>query len=354
MGFKTSKIFIIVGFLAMQLIAAGITDVAGLNMCAKPMKWLGTFSKAPSNTKNGDAYHNSTDNKSYVMDNNKWSVLAEVSVGPQGPQGPKGNQGKQGLTGATGPQGLKGDPGSGTAGTKPGDMQYWDGTQWVMIPVGTPGQVLTLSASSVPRWSAPAGGGITDADGNIYHAVTIGTQTWMVENLKTTRYNDGTPIPLDTNTNTWGYLTTGAYCWYNNDSASNKNTYGALYNWYAVNTGKLAPTGWHVPSDSEWETLGNYLGGDSVAGGPLKESGTAHWLSPNTGATNSSDFSALPGGEHHGNGVFYNVGYDGFWWSSTAYSATGSWARYIICHFAGVYSWYVNNADGFSVRCVKD
>ena len=108
---------------------------------------------------------------------------------------------------------------------------------------------------------------VVDIDGNVYHTVTIGTQVWMVENLKTTKYNDGTAIPLVTDNTAWGALTTPGYCWYNNDSATYKNTYGALYNWYAVNTGKLAPTGWHVPTDSEWTVLTTYLGGQSVAGG---------------------------------------------------------------------------------------
>ena len=108
---------------------------------------------------------------------------------------------------------------------------------------------------------------VVDIDGNVYHTVTIGTQVWMVENLKTTRYNDGTAIPLVTDGTAWAALTTPGYCWYNNDSATYKNTYGALYNWYAVNTGKLAPTGWHVPTDSEWTVLTTYLGGESLQAG---------------------------------------------------------------------------------------
>ena len=263
------------------------------------------------------------------------------------------------MTGATGPQGIKGDPGSGTAGNNPGDMQYWDGTQWVMIPVGTPGQVLTLSTSNVPMWSAPACGGITDADGNIYHAVTIGTQTWMVENLKTTRYNDGSAIPLDTNSSTWGNLTTGAYCWYDNDS-TNKTPYGALYNWFAVNTGKLAPTGWHVPTDSEWTVLTTYVdntyyGGVDSAGGALESAGTTYWLSPNTGATNSSGFSALPGGRrsHFDGGTFNYIGYYGYWWSSMAGGA-GSWFSFIGRMYANMIQNISSNSFGFSVRCVRD
>jgi uncharacterized protein (TIGR02145 family) len=176
----------------------------------------------------------------------------------------------------------------------------------------------------------------------------------MVENLKTTRYNNDTAIPLVTDNITWMNLSTPGYCWYN-DSAIYGNTYGALYNWYTVNTGKLAPTGWHVPSDSEWEVLGNYLGGDSVAGGPLKEASTTHWNSPNTGATNSSGFSALPGGSRASNGTFYGIGNNGYWWSSMAYDAANSWSRGIFYYGANVYRSTNYNSDyGFSVRCVKN
>ena len=154
---------------------------------------------------------------------------------------------------------------------------------------------------------------VVDIDGNVYHTVTIGTQVWMVENLKTTKYNDGTAIPLVTDSAAWDELTTPGYCWYNNDSATYKNPYGALYNWYAVSTGKLAPTGWHVPTDSEWAVLttyvGNtYYGGLDSAGGALKSTDKTYWLSPNTGATNSSGFSALPGGFRDYVGTFYSIG----------------------------------------------
>jgi len=126
-------------------------------------------------------------------------------------------------------------------------------------------------------------GKVTDIDGNVYDTVKIGTQIWIIENLKTTKYNDGTSIPMVTDSAAWINLTTPGYCWHKNTSASYKNTYGALYNWYAVNTGKLAPKGWHVPSDAEWTTLITYLGGDSIAGGKMKETGMSHWFSPNTG-----------------------------------------------------------------------
>lgn len=160
---------------------------------------------------------------------------------------------------------------------------------------------------------------VTDADGNVYHTVKIGTQLWTVENLKTTKFNDGSSIPLVTDGTLWMNLTTPGYCWYDNDAATNKATYGALYNWYAIHTGKLAPVGWHVPTTEEWATLAAYLGGDTVAGGKLKETDTAHWSSPNTGATNESGFSALPGGYRDGSGNFNLIGYTGSWWSMGTY-----------------------------------
>ena len=197
-------------------------------------------------------------------------------------------------------------------------------------------------------------GPVTDIDGNIYNTVTIGTQVWMVENLKTTKYNDGTGIPLVTNTIEWSNLTTPGYCWYNNDEASYKNTYGALYNWYTVNTGKLCPTGWHVPTNAEWTTLTDYLGGAGVAGGKLKEAGTTHWNSPNTGATNESGFTALPGGRRYTTGLFYFFGETGCWWSSTKAYTSDAYSRKMYYNDNDVltYDDYWNH--GFSVRCVRD
>jgi uncharacterized protein (TIGR02145 family) len=163
---------------------------------------------------------------------------------------------------------------------------------------------------------------VTDVVGNVYNTVTIGSQVWMAENLKTTKYNDGTDIPLVTDGTAWAALSTPGYCWYNNDAVTNKNTYGALYNWYAVNTAKLCPTGWHVPSNEEWTVLTTHLGGESVAGGKLKETGTSHWLSPNTGATNETGFTALPGGyRDHNYNAFKYIGEYSFWWSSTLFGS---------------------------------
>lgn len=199
----------------------------------------------------------------------------------------------------------------------------------------------------------PSDDTVTDIDGNVYHTVTIGSQVWMVENLKTTRNNDGTAIHHVTSDTEWTLLTTPAYCWYNND-LSNKNPYGALYNWYAVNTGKLAPTGWHVPSDAEFAILSSYLGGESVSGGKLKELGTTHWASPNLGATNEFGFTALPGGYRAENGEFIYIGRGGNWWSSSQHAYENSWYVGISYEYIGTGRGADLKGRGFSVRCVKD
>jgi uncharacterized protein (TIGR02145 family) len=195
-------------------------------------------------------------------------------------------------------------------------------------------------------------GEVTDIDGNIYPTVKIGEQVWMAENLKVTKYNDGTAIPNVTDNTVWAALTTGAYCWYNNDATTYKATYGALYNWYAVNTNKLAPTGWHVPIDEEWTTLTNYLGGVDVAGGKLKEVGTTHWQSPNTGATNETSFTALPGGYRDNN--YTDIKNISGFWSSTIYPQWNAALDRIFIY--SITSVYIGNprsrANGLSVRCV--
>jgi uncharacterized protein (TIGR02145 family) len=197
-------------------------------------------------------------------------------------------------------------------------------------------------------------GQITDKDGNVYTAVTIGTQVWTVENLKTSKYNDDTPIPNVTDNTEWANLTAGAYCWYNNDASAYKPAYGALYNWYAVNTSKLCPAGWHVPTRAEWIELTDYLGGESVAGGKMKETETIHWNSPNTGATNESGLTGLPGGFRYDIGIYSGLKTDCIWWSATEDNIYAAW-------FQGLYSGdsnsYMGTNDkfvGFSVRCVKD
>jgi uncharacterized protein (TIGR02145 family) len=197
-------------------------------------------------------------------------------------------------------------------------------------------------------------GTVTDIDGNIYQTVKIGNQVWTVENLKTTKYNDGSAIPLVPSNDIWVVLTSPGFCWYNNDSAAHADPYGALYNWYTVNTGKLAPTGWHVPADPEWSALTTLLGDERVAGGKLKEAGLAHWFAPNTAATNETGFSALPGGFRYSYGAYCYLFNFGNWWSSTALDATASWSRYMYYNYANVNRFSYYKIYGLSVRCVKD
>jgi len=197
---------------------------------------------------------------------------------------------------------------------------------------------------------------VTDIDGNVYKTVKIGTQSWMVENLKTTKYRNGNSIPNVTEGSQWSNLTTGAYCDYNN-TVSNSIAYGRLYNWNAVSDSRnIAPTGWHVATDYEWTTLTTYLGGEGVAGGKLKESGTTHWSSPNTSATNESGFSALPGGYRYNSGDFNLLGSYGMWWSSTQNSTSGGWTRSMGNTFSmvGRYEPGFAKSYGFSVRCIRD
>ncbi|HWR99332.1 MAG TPA: fibrobacter succinogenes major paralogous domain-containing protein, partial [Prolixibacteraceae bacterium] len=199
-------------------------------------------------------------------------------------------------------------------------------------------------------------GSFTDPrDGQIYSVVLIGDQVWMAENLKSTVFNDGTEIPLITDNTEWAALTTPAFCWYKNDYDTYGTTYGALYNWYTVNTGKLCPTGWHVPSDSEWTNLADYLGGTSVAGGKLKETGTSHWLSPNKEATNAFGFTALPGGLRGVyDGGFYQSTMVGFWWSSMEYSSIYAWNFYMQTYNTMLVENFIEKGDGLSVRCLRD
>ena len=197
-------------------------------------------------------------------------------------------------------------------------------------------------------------GTISDIDGNAYKTIQIGTQIWMAENLKTTSYNDGTGIPLVTDEVEWSFLDTAAYCWFDNDEATYKAIYGALYNWYTVNTGKLCPTGWHVPTDTEWTLLTDYLGGLLVAGGKLKETGTTHWSTPNTSATNETGFTALPGGCRHYHGLFSVTRQYGLWWSATEYDVLNALYPLIRCDYGGVLRYQNFKTNGMSVRCVKD
>ncbi len=195
---------------------------------------------------------------------------------------------------------------------------------------------------------------VRDYDGNYYNTVKIGTQVWMAENLRTTHFNDGTAIPLVTDNTAWSNLTTPGYCYYNNDEATYGGVYGPLYNWYTVNAGNLCPSGWHVPSYTEQLNLITYLGGTSVAGGKIKETGTTHWSDPNTGATNSSGYTGLPAGWRYDAGGFTNIRASGVWWSSTQSTVANAYCLFASYNSSGVSSFATGKKIGHSVRCMKD
>lgn len=184
--------------------------------------------------------------------------------------------------------------------------------------------------------------------------VSICSQIWMDKNLDVDHYRNGDPIPKVSDPLQWAALTTGAYCYYNNDSVTYAATYGKLYNWYAVNDPRgLAPAGWHIPSETEWSSFTNCLGG-TFSGGAMKETGTTHWLSPNTGATNSSGFTALPGGDRNFDGAFYQIGNYAFFWSSTSFDNSNAWFHYLSWSGVLIEGDYFLKQDGFSVRCIRD
>ena len=218
---------------------------------------------------------------------------------------------------------------------------------------------------------------VTDASNNTYPTVTIGNQVWMAENLRTTKYRDGSNIPVVTDSTQWANnwndydpLQQPMMCWYNNDSAAyTANKFGALYNWYAINPAtngnkNVCPTGWHVPTDEEWNILIANLdpfynptaqaSQSASAGGMMKSTGTQYWLIPNTGATNSSDWSGLPGGYRDGSGSFKSIGLYGNWWSYTEYNTFFAWLRYLSYSSGEVGRGYSSKANGFSVRCLRD
>jgi len=207
-------------------------------------------------------------------------------------------------------------------------------------------------------------GSVADIDGNNYKTIQIGTMTWMAENLRTTKYNDGEAIQLVESNSMWSILTTKGYCWYDNDASSNKEIYGALYNWPAASSGKLCPAGWHVPDVEDFSALISYLGQGQVTNvsGKMKEAGFTHWAYPNSGGTNSSGLTALPGGSRSVNGGFGWLGFTANWWISSVYSdpppaAIGLYASINFnngdLYIADAWDWYPT-FEGMSVRCVKD
>jgi uncharacterized protein (TIGR02145 family) len=195
---------------------------------------------------------------------------------------------------------------------------------------------------------------ISDIEGNLYRVVKIGDQYWIAENLKTTRYNDGSPIPLVSDNAEWQNSNTASYCWYSNDKNLYFDTYGALYNLYAIKTEKLCPEGWHVSNYDEWNQLCNYIGGFADAGGKLKEIGISNWQTPNTGATDSYKFTARPGGFRGDDGFFYELGRFGYWWGPH-FDDTGVYQSFIMGYNSMiVFNYHSSPKNGYSVRCVKD
>ena len=206
-------------------------------------------------------------------------------------------------------------------------------------------------------------GTIKDIDGNTYQTVIIGSIEWMAENLRTTRYNDGSSINYPgTDNNQWENNTTGAYSWYQNDRETYRDTYGALYNWHAVKTGKLCPAGWRVPTDDDWTEANRSLAAN--AGGKLKDNNAGYWQGTNTDATNETGFNALPGGGRFSalpggsraevHGYFYYMGKSGRWWTSTEHSPSEAWYRSVHSNSGNLYRSHNYKETGFSVRCVRD
>ena len=194
-------------------------------------------------------------------------------------------------------------------------------------------------------------GEISDIEDNVYKTIQIGSQTWTAQNLAVTKYNDGEPITLAVNYPKWSELLAGAYSWYNNVEIK----YGALYNWYAVNSGKLCPDGWRVPADEDWKILTDYLGGTTVAGDKLKEATYMHWATPNTGASNYSGFTALPGGYRYYSGNYNNITRYGYWWTSTETASNSGIGRSLYYDYSNIDEIKaLDKRTGASVRCIKN
>jgi uncharacterized protein (TIGR02145 family) len=220
------------------------------------------------------------------------------------------------------------------------------------------GTELSFTTDSLPGLRCPGTPTVTDIDGNVYYTVQIGNQCWTQSNLKVSKYRNGYNIPTGLSNSAWLNTTSGAYAIYNNDPV-NDGLYGKLYNHYAATDSRgLCPTGWHVPTDGEWATLENHLGGSSVAGGALKSTATqptpGGWYFPNTGATNSSGFTALPSGMRDYIGNFSNLADYGVWLSSSVLSASIAWTRGIGYSGSDIFRSDYFRLYGFSVRCVRD
>jgi uncharacterized protein (TIGR02145 family) len=216
------------------------------------------------------------------------------------------------------------------------------------------GKVVSFTTDTLPDLSCPTT--VTDIDGNVYQTIKIGTRCWMKENLRTSKFRNGTTLKANLDAATWSTLQAGSYSRYA-DVPANGTTYGYLYNQYAVlDAGKICPAGWHVPTDADWSELETSLGGASVAGGKLKAIGTLPnglWQSPNTGASNSSGFNALPGGKRTTPGDFEELGHKGYWWCAGTQNTVKPRSLSSASGSSSVVSAF-NRTDGFSIRCVAD
>ena len=280
-----------------------------------------------------------------------------------------GGNGKTYLTKShtsTGVSGLSATLQAGTLANGEGTLVYTisgtpttAGTANFAITFGGKSCSITIAVDEVTQNPTSGyGPNITDAESNSYKTVDIGTQQWMAENLKVSKYSDGTTIPNITDNTQWQNNTTGAWAYFNNDAANNAK-YGKLYNWYAVSktsngNKNVCPTGWHVPTDAEWIVLTDYLGGYNVAGGKLKEVGTTSWNSPNTSATNTSLFTGLPGGLRYYDGSCVSIGSNGYWWSSAESNTSDAWHRHLYISNGDAYRVGSSKKYGFSVRCLRD
>jgi len=214
-------------------------------------------------------------------------------------------------------------------------------------------EIEKITFSGVPTLESDAQ--LRDMDGNVYQTVRIGTQIWMAENLRTTKYNDGTPIPEIKENKAWADTKTGAFSWYNNDSSAYDKLYGKLYNWYAIDSGKLALAGWRVPTDEDWDILIKHLGGEKEAGAKMKVIGAVHWQNPNTGANNESGFSALPG-YRADSGGFWGIGQKSGYWTATMNYTTprNAWLRDISHNSTIVNRNHTSKNSGYYIRFVKE
>jgi uncharacterized protein (TIGR02145 family) len=271
---------------------------------------------------------------------------------------------------STGVTGLIATLTAGTLASGSGSLKYTitgtpasTGTASFAISLG--GQSCTLSITVNNGSINP--NTVTDASGNIYPIVTIGTQVWMAENLRTTKFRDGSSIPVVTDSAQWtNNLFNGnpslksMMCWYNNDSLTNAaNKIGALYTWYSIDPASngnknVCPTGWHIPTDDEWITLTTFLGGVSVAGGQMKSTNTLYWFDPNKDATNISGFSGLGGGYRFDDGSFQNMGYFGYWWSATEVDPDEAKYYNLFYSLGDIGKGNIFKARGYSVRCIRD